>query len=274
MINLGKFKLAFRLVPVFALLISSSPVWSDDLSESGQYLKLNGLNIYVERHGDGEPLLLLHGGLSNSDAWHKQLASLAPHFQLIVMDSRGHGRSELGPEQISYSKMTDDVIALLDTLNIERAHVLGWSDGAIIGLDMAIRVPERLGKLVAFGVNYHPSGVREDVTENERFAKFFDDSAKEYQRLSPTPDQWQSFLDNITKMWANEPDFSASQLAGITSNVLILAGAAEEAIKIPHLYSMAELIPKSTLTLMPGTGHFALWEKPEEFNRIVLEFLK
>lgn len=260
-------------ITAFVLLMSSSHAWGDEIADPGQYLKLNGLNIYFEIHGSGEPLLLLHGGLSHSDAWHQQIAALVPHYKLILMDSRGHGRSELGSQQISYAKMTGDVIALLDALNIERTHVLGWSDGAIIGVDMAIRVPQRLGKLIAFGVNYHPSGVREDVAENKRFGEFFAESARDYQTLSPSPDQWQAFLDNIMKMWASEPNFSATQLGNISTKILILAGATEEAIKISHLESMAALIPNSTLTLMPGTGHFALWEKPDEFNRIVLAFL-
>ncbi len=274
MLRLARFVLRFTWIVSVILMFSFSRAWSDDVSDPGQYLKLNGLNIYYEIHGSGEPLLLLHGGLSHGNAWHEQVAAFAPHYKLILMDSRGHGRSELGTEQISYTKMTDDVLALLDLLHIERTHLLGWSDGAIIGLHMAIRAPQRLGKLIAFGANYQPSGVREEIGENKRFSKFFTDSANDYQTLSPSPDQWQSFLDNIMKMWASEPDFSTAQLAGITAEVLVLAGATEEAIKIPHLESMAKLIPNSTLALMPGTGHFALWEKPAEFNRIVLAFLK
>ena len=212
---------------VMLLLITVTGAISDELIEQGQYLTLNGIDIYYEIHGEGEPLLLLHGGLSHSGAWHEQVLALKPHFQLILMDSRGHGRSSFDAEQISYAAMADDVIALLNALQIKRTHILGWSDGGIIGLDIAIRWPDRLDKLIAFGTNYHPSGVHDDVAENTRFAEYFAASAKDYQAFSPTPQHWKMFLDNITKMWASEPDFSATELGGISAEVLVLAGAQE-----------------------------------------------
>lgn len=263
-----------NLSSIMLLLTTLSSAVSDELTEDEHYLTLNGNSIYYEIQGQGEPLLLLHGGLSHSGAWHQQVAALKPHFQLILMDSRGHGRSSLNAEQISYAAMADDVIGLLNALKIKRTHLLGWSDGGIIGLEIAIRAPERLGKLIAFGTNYHQAGVRADLAENKRFGEYFAACAKDYQALSPTPQHWQKFLDNIMTMWTSEPNFSVEELRGIRSEVLVLAGAQEEAIKITHVESMAQLIEQSTLTLIPETGHFAHWDKPDEFNTIVLDFLR
>lgn len=169
--------------------------------------------------------------------------------------------------------MARDVIALMDTLGIERSDVVGWSDGAIIGLDLAIHHPERLHKLVAYGANYNLSGVRADAYANEKFNNYIAKAAQDYQQVAPDPLRWAAFLENIGKMWATEPNYASEQLSTIATPTLILGGEEEELITIPHIKEMAGLIPTATLILMPGVGHFAPWEQPQAFNAIVLDFL-
>ncbi|MEX2481060.1 MAG: alpha/beta fold hydrolase [Gammaproteobacteria bacterium] len=255
------------------LALGSTPVAAGDASHTARTAAINGIELYYEIHGSGEPLLLLHGGFGHTGSWHAQLPVLAAHFQVIAIDSRGHGRSSLGREPLSYALMADDVLALLDTLGIERAHLLGWSDGGNIGLEIAIRAPQRLGHLVAFGANYHPEGLRDDAADNARFQAYIARAREEYAERSPHPERWEEFAANISKMWAEQPNYSETELGAIRSPVLVLAGAEEEAIEISHVEAMARLIAEATLSIMPGTGHFALWEQPEAFNRIVLEFL-
>lgn len=234
---------------------------------------VNGIQMYYEIHGDGPPLILLHGGLGNADCWEKQIPALSGRYKVIAVDSRGHGRSTFSERQISYDLMASDLIALMDHLNIRKAHVLGWSDGGIVGLDLAINHPDRLNRLIAYGANYNPSGMRHDAMENENIKDYFEKAARDYQALSPDPSRRDEFEKNLGRMWESEPNFTAEQLRAITAPTLILDGDGDEAVSTEHTRELAGLIPRAELFLIPGTGHFAPWEKPEEFERIVLEFL-
>lgn len=246
-----------------------------DLEAKGQTAEINGIDIYYEVYGEGtgDPVILLHGGLSNGDHFVNQIPALAEDHEVIVMDSRGHGRSSFDDTPISYEVMAADVLGLLDHLGIDKASIVGWSDGGIIGLEIAIHNPERLNKVVAYGANFDPSGVRPDIGENAYFNAYIERAAEEYQGLSPAPERWDEFLANISNTWATQPNYTEEQLQGITTPILVLDGEDEEAIDIDHARQMASLIPTAELILMPGTGHFAMFEQPEEFNRIVLDYL-
>ena len=179
----------------------------------------------------------------------------------------------MSEQPISYALMASDIIALMDYLDIGKANVVGWSDGGNIGLYLAINQPGRLVKLVASGANYHPSGVRPDVVENEKIGAYIEKAAKDYQGLSPNPTRWDAFLGNIGQMWGSEPQFTAEELGSIAVPVLLLDGENDEAIFTEHTREMARLIPTATITFVPETGHFGMWEKPEEINRAILDFL-
>jgi pimeloyl-ACP methyl ester carboxylesterase len=189
------------------------------------------------------------------------------------MDSRGHGRSSFNDTPISYEVMASGVLGLMDHLGIDKADIVGWSDGGIIGLEIAIHHPERLNKVVAYGANFDPSGVRLDIGSNAKFNAYIARAEEEYQKNSPAPERWDEFLANISNMWATEPNYTEEQLKGITTPILILDGEQEEAIDLNQTKLMALLIPGAKLVLMPGVGHFALFEKPDEFNQIVLDYL-
>ena len=189
------------------------------------------------------------------------------------MDSRGHGRSTFDDQPINYELMAKDVVGLLDHLSIDKANIVGWSDGGIIGIELALTVPERLIEVVAFGANIDPSGVRLDVGTNAYFNAYIDQAYLDYQTLSPNPERWDEFIANITNMWATEPNYTWDELGTITTPILILDGELEEAIDLNQTKLMYFLIPGSTLHIIPGTGHFAFMEKPDEFNQIVLDYL-
>lgn len=239
----------------------------------GQIAEVNGIQLYYEIYGEGEPLVLLHGGLGNGTYFAYQIPVLAEHYQVIVVDSRGHGRSTFNETPISYAVMASDVIALLDLLQIEKASIVGWSDGGIIGLEIAINNPERLNKVVAYGANSDPTGVRLDIATNPKFNAYIEKAYEDYLAVSPAPERWDDFLANIGNMWATEPNYTWEQLRSITVPILILDGEEEEAIDLNQTKLISLLIPGSELILMPGTGHFAFLEKPDEFNQIVLDYL-
>ncbi|HEX4174246.1 MAG TPA: alpha/beta hydrolase [Acetobacteraceae bacterium] len=237
------------------------------------HAKVNGINLYYATIGHGSPVVLLHGGLANSDYWGNQVTALAPRHQVILVDSRGHGRSTRDARPYGYDLMADDVVALLDTLHIAKADVVGWSDGGIIGLDLAIRHPERVGRVFAFAANTVTSGVQEGVEKNPTFARFIERAGHEYARLSATPKEYDAFVAQISKMWETQPNWTDQQLKSIRSPVLVVDGDHDEAIKRPHTEYIAATIPGAGLLILPNTSHFAFLQDPALFNAAVLHFL-
>jgi len=241
--------------------------------EQGAFAMLNGVRLYYAVGGHGPPVVLLHGGLANSDYWGNQVEALAPRHMVIVMDSRGHGRSARDGRPYGYDLMADDVVALLDHLQLPRADIVGWSDGAIIGLDLAIRHPTRIGRVFAFAANTRTSGVQPGVDKNPTFAAFIDRAGKEYARLSPTPRDYTGFVTQISRMWETQPNWSDRQLRSIRAPVLVVDGDHDEAIKRPHTEYMAATIQGAGLLILPNVSHFAFLQDPVLFNDAMLHFL-
>jgi len=273
-----------RLVVAFALLVVAGPAAAEhpwlrlpptpELPKPvrGGTAPVNGIRLWYAVFGRGEPVILVHGGLANSDYWGLQVRALAPHYQVVVLDSRGHGRSTRTDAPITYDLMSSDVLALMDHLHIPKAALVGWSDGAIIGLDIAIHHPERLTKLFAFAANSDPSGVK-DVSASPVFTAFTERASREYEKLSPTPRQFKAFLANITNMWATQPHFSADQLRGIKVPTWIVDGDHDEAIERENTDHMAALIPGAGELILPEVSHFAFLQDPIQFNQSLLHFL-
>jgi pimeloyl-ACP methyl ester carboxylesterase len=226
------------------------------------YAPVNGIRIWYATFGLGTPVILLHGGLANADYWGELVPALAPHYRVIVMDSRGHGRSSRDERPYGYDLMASDVLALMDFLKIDKAALVGWSDGAIIGLDIAIHQPERLSKLFAFAANSDPSGIK-DVNQSPVFTAFIARAKTEYEKLSPTP----------TEMWETQPHWGADDFAGIKVPTWIVDADHDEAIERDNTLFMADHIPGSGLLIEPQVSHFAFLQDPEQFNAAVLNFL-
>lgn len=237
------------------------------------YAAVNGIKVYYTRTGHGSPVVLLHGGLSNSDYWGNQVKALAAKHTVISLDSRGHGRSSRDDKPYGYDLMADDVVAVLDSLKIPRADIVGWSDGAIIGIDLALRHPDRIGKVFAFAANTQTAGVKDGVEKNPTFAAFIGRAGKEYAKLSPTPKEYDAFVEQISHMWASQPNWTDAQLASIKTPILIADGDHDEAIKREHTEYMAATIPGAGLLILPNTSHFAFLQDPALFNAALLGFL-
>ena len=233
---------------------------------------VNGIRLWYAVFGHGSPVILLHGGLANSNYWGLQIPALAPHFEVIVMDSRGHGRSTWDGRPISYHLMASDVLALMDALHIPKAAMVGWSDGAIIGLDIAVLHPERLTKLFAFGANSNLSGVKSGEGSST-FTAYPRRTREEHKQLSPMPSQFDAFYQQLNKMWDTEPDFSDAQLRSIKVPTWIVDGDHDEIIKRQDTDRMANLIPGAREVILPRTSHFAFLQDPKQFNDALLHFL-
>lgn len=234
---------------------------------------VNGIRIWYAAYGKGEPVILLHGGLANANYWGHQVRALQQRYQVIVMDSRGHGRSTRDQRPYGYDLMADDVVALMDFLKLRKAAIVGWSDGAILGIDLAMRYPQRISRVFAFAANTDPSGVTENVEKNPTFARFIDRAGKEYEKLSATPKEYQAFVDAISRMWATEPNWTPAQLTAIKVPIQVVDGDHDEAIKRAHTERMAEQIPGAGLLIQPNTSHFSFIQDAAQFSQDVLHFL-
>jgi pimeloyl-ACP methyl ester carboxylesterase len=239
---------------------------------SGQ-AAVNGVSIHYAIYGRGSPVIFLHGGLANADYWGDQVLPVAAHHTVILMDSRGHGRSTRDARPYGYDLMADDVIALMDHLKIAKADIVGWSDGAIIGIDLAMRHRDRVGKIFAFAANTATSGVKDGVEKNPTFAAFIERAGREYQAYSATPKEYGAFVDQISRMWAEQPNWSDAQLEAIDTPILVVDGDHDEAIKREHTEYIAATIPHAGLLILPNTSHFAFLQDPRQFNFAILHFL-
>jgi pimeloyl-ACP methyl ester carboxylesterase len=242
-------------------------------ADTSGYAPVSGIRIWYATFGKGEPVLFVHGGLANSNYWGEQVRALSTHYQVIVMDSRGHGRSTRDAKPFGYDLMASDVIGLLDFLKIKKVALVGWSDGAIIGLDIAMHHPERLSKLFAFAANYDPSGVA-DATNSEVVDAYIAHAGEEYAKLSPTPTEYNSFVDQITHMWNSQPHWTKADFAKIKTPTWIVDGDHDEMVKTDQPRTMADWMPEAGLLIEPDVSHFAFIQAPQQFNEDVERFLK
>jgi pimeloyl-ACP methyl ester carboxylesterase len=241
-------------------------------AESG-YAPVNGIQMYYAVYGAGDPVLLIHGGLGHADIWANQVIELAKTHKVIVADSRGHGRSTRDEKPFGYHLMASDYLALLDFLKVDKTALVGWSDGGIIGLDIAMSNPERLTKLFAQAANVTVDGVDPAVATNATFGAYIERMGKDYAKFSKTPDQYNAFVEQISKMWASEPAWTKEQLATIKTPTAIVLGDHDEAITRAHTDYMAASIPGAKLIILKDASHFAMLQDPAGYTKAVLDFL-
>jgi pimeloyl-ACP methyl ester carboxylesterase len=238
------------------------------------YVEHDGARIWYATYGRGAPVVLLHGGLGHGGNWGYQVPALvAAGYRAILIDSRGHGRSTRDARPYSYELLASDVLAVLDAVAVERAAVVGWSDGACTALILAHRAPTRVAGVFFFGCNMDPSGVRE-FTPNPVIDRCFSRHAKDYARLSATPDDFAAFVEAVGLMQRTQPNYTARNLAEIRVPVTIVHSEGDEFIKREHAEYLARSIPGAELVVLPGVTHFAPLQRPEQFNAEVLAFLR
>lgn len=235
---------------------------------------VNGVRLHYALYGHGDPLILLHGGSGHGGHWAFQLPAFMSRYQVVTIDSRGHGRSTLGTGALSYRQMADDVVAVMDHLHMAKAAVVGWSDGGIIGLDMAMRHPDRLTRLVAFGANYRTDGARAQMLDSPTGPAWSALIKREHIALSPAPGDFNAFRKALGALYADQPGYSDEQLRAIHTPTLIAAGYYDEYYELDHSIAMARLIPEAQLAILPNASHFGLWQVPQTFNQMVLDFLQ
>ena len=222
------------------------------------YAAVNRLNMYYEVHGEGPPLLLLHGGTSSIPT--KWIPYFSGQFRVIAMEQMGHGRTaDVIDRPFHFHDMAEDTVELMRQLGIESAVIVGYSDGGIIGIDMAIHHPERVTKLAVTGANSRTDGY---TPENLEWARTFKPAdlpvSDAYARLSPDgPDHWPIVLERLQRMWPVEPNFKREEMQSIKAPTLIIIGDGD-IVTPEHAVEMFRTIPRAQLCVVPHAGHGAM----------------
>ncbi len=237
---------------------------------------VKGAQIYYAVYGveTGEPVVLLHGGLGNSDHFAFQLPALTSTFKVIVIDSRGQGRSTLSKGKLSYHAMADDVIGVLDKLAIKRAAFVGWSDGGEIALDLAIHQPDRVSKIFVVGANYNAAGSKaRGGSSTATFQAYAAKCKADHAKLSTKPKSYDAVIDALLPVWRNPAGFTKAQLEAIQAPSAIALGDHDEIIVLDQVKEMGKLIPRGQAIVFKDASHFVMWQDPESFNKALVAFL-
>ncbi|QIG49146.1 alpha/beta hydrolase [Nordella sp. HKS 07] len=244
------------------------------VADAEGFVDHEGARIRYASYGSGPTVVLLHGGLGHSGNWgHQVPALLDAGYRVLLIDSRGHGRSTRDERPYTYELMASDVVAVMDRLAIDNAAFVGWSDGACIALVLAMRAAWRVRGVLFFGCNMDPSGTKEIDENNPLLQRCFSRHAKDYARLSGTPDAFGEFVAAVSLMMKTEPNYSPDDLARIAVPVTIAHSEHDEFIKRDHADYLARSIPGAQFILLPGVSHFAPLQRPALFNHAILDFL-
>ncbi len=279
-------KLRFLLVPVLLagslrIFAQSSPEYGSN-AQTGKYADINDIKIYYETYGEGEPVLLLHGNGGSIENFMFQIPEFSKHFKVIAVDSRAQGRSTDSDKEITYSLMASDMAALIDKLNLGSVYVVGWSDGGIIGLELAYNYPDKVKKLVTVGANYSNKNfmasndhIRMDakdtlVIRSRRIAQKYKNTL---ERLSPNPERIPEIRRKLKALMVKYPNFTTKQLGTIKTPTLVIAGD-HDIISLDHTVSLFASLPHAQLFVVPGATHVAPLERPDLFNGVILNFLQ
>jgi pimeloyl-ACP methyl ester carboxylesterase len=252
------------LSEAFQLLMDNSPYGKN--TTVGRFYNIRGLRMYAETYGTGQPLLIIHGSGGSINNFMFQIPYFAKNYKVIVADSRSQGNSKDETDSLSYEMMADDYAALLDEMKVDSAFVIGWSDGGIIGLLMAIHHSKKVKKLVVTGANLWPdtTAVFDDV--RQIFLPRYN-----FAKAIPDKNAMQKSAWKLLRLVIEEPHISLSDLKKISVPALVIGGD-HDMVKPEHTLLISQSIPKSYLWIVPNSGHSPLLVHKDQFNITVDEF--
>jgi pimeloyl-ACP methyl ester carboxylesterase len=241
----------------------------------GKYAGVNGIKLYYEIYGEGEPLMLFHGNGGSIAAFTSEIPELSKHFKVVAVDSRAQGKSTDSSAEITYALMASDMSALINQLHLGSVDVMGWSDGGNVGLELALAHPEQVKKLVTFGANYTHvdfEAPRDDVriqADDPRVARTAATIVAARKTMSPLSPAVRQKLNDLMEKY---PNITTAQLQTIKTPVLVVAGD-HDAIKLEQTISLFRNLPHAQLWIVPGATHFVAMEQPDVVSRQVIAFL-
>jgi pimeloyl-ACP methyl ester carboxylesterase len=244
----------------------------------GTYIEIGGRKTWYDEAGVGAPLVLLHGGLAPNETWSQQLPAFGQRFRVLAPERRGHGRTPDVDGPFAYDDLAADTIGFLEAVVAGPAHLVGWSDGGIIGLLVAIRRPDLVRKLVAISANFDTTGVPQEL--HAQFASTPPDSDELamlrslYEAASPDgPAHWPVVFRKSVELATRGPGIPPAELQRIGAPTLVVAGD-DDLVSLEHTSALFRAIPYAELAIVPGTSHLLTLEKPDVVNRLILEFLQ
>jgi pimeloyl-ACP methyl ester carboxylesterase len=239
----------------------------------GDHIEIGGHPTWVDERGDGaETVLLLHGGMSNSDLLLDVLGDpLAEHYRVVAFDRRGHGYTADTPAAFHYEDMATETIGVLERVVGGRSHLVGWSDGGIVALFVAMRRPELVDRMVLIGTNFHHDGVLPlELSEDSPVAAQL---LEAYAARSPDgPDHFGVLFEKFLAMATTEPTLSAGDIAAITAPTLVMVGD-DDLPRLAHTCELYETLPAGQLCVIPAASHTLPIERPADVARNVVGFL-
>jgi pimeloyl-ACP methyl ester carboxylesterase len=244
-------------------------------TESGN-IEYRGAHIHYVAYGHGDPVLLLHGGLSNKLSWFSQIPWLvASGRRVVLVDTRGHGHSTPGNTKLNYQLFAEDALQVLDRLGIQCTDIIGWSDGGIIALLLGLEAPQRVGRIVAISANFNPSGLIpeahrvQDGTFNLSPKKFTDWLRSWWSGAGA---RHAALEAEIKELWRTAPQLAHSDLKAITVSTLVIAGE-NDIIALSHSRELAQTLANGRLEIVPGAGHAAPITHARQINQLIASFL-
>jgi len=265
-------KLLFTLLVVFLatpLYTQADTIAYGSNAEAGQYAGLNGIKMYYETYGSGDPVLVIHGSGQSIADMNFQIAHFAKSNRVIVVDSRGHGKTNLGTDHLTYIQMMEDYNALLDQLGVNGTNVIGWSDGGILSLLLAIHHPDKVNKLAIMGANLRPDDSAVDP-EVGKLLQPVSDMFDEMIASQDTSADWQ-LQRQLFDLLMTQPNIPIESVQKIEAPVLVIAGD-KDIIRTQHSFEIFENLPRAHLAILPGQTHWAPVTDPEGFNALVEKF--
>ncbi len=244
-------------------------------TQSG-YADVDGLHMYYELHGSGEPLVLLHGGMTTLEDFAAVLPGIAAGRHVIAYERQGHGHTADIDRPFTMENWADDLAALLDHLKIEQADVLGYSTGGSVALAFALRHPNRVRKLVLVSTIYNEHGYPPEIMEGLKHATAaaMPPILREmYAKVAPHPEDWAKLVEKSVESAATFKGWSAQEIQSIQSHTLVMLGDSD--IVLPeHALEMAHLLPHAQLAILPATDHIQiLFQRAEWVISMVTDFL-
>ncbi|MDX6235224.1 MAG: hypothetical protein QOG10_39 [Kribbellaceae bacterium] len=237
-----------------------------------EYVQLGAVKTWYDEHGEGEPLVLMHGGLVDARFFEPNLAPLAEKFHVYTPERRGHGHTPDVEGPITYQLMTDDTITFLETVVGKPADLVGHSDGAFIAMSVAMQRPELVNRLVMISGGFNKSGeaMPEMEWNVEQITQFLGPA---YGEVSPDGEEhFPVVATKVGELAATEPNLDASELGKVTQRALVVFSD-DDLMTLSHAVEMYDALPNAELAVVPGTSHFLMQEKADLVNKIVLDFL-
>lgn len=254
----------------------------------GHSIQANGLNIYYEEYGEGQPLLLIHGGVLTGRSWQPYRAAFAEHYRVITPDSRGHGRTSNLAGSLSFRLLADDMVAFVQALDLQKPLIFGYSDGGQIALEIGMRYPDLPQALVIGGAyseltegsrTWARSVLGDEESPDVDFAQFERNNsgfAQTLQRLHG-PDGWQTLLQDIKPMWNASLNYTADDMARIVAPTLVLLGDRDDFVSVEEGVKLYRLLPNAEYAVVPGADHTDLIfssEKVAIVQPLIVDFLR